>query len=211
MATPTAQPPGISGRLLLDGLAAEPGVVLVLEDQALNTVREITVGPDGRYHFEDLPPTDEGYNVAFSWERNQTYGLDEVVAWGRIGPVTYAAQEAVLLPDLDIGLSGLEHIQPEPDISLSRSSISVVAPLTFVWDFHPTAARYWVDILAGPSLERIWRSPFTLPTSTDFDGHLESGGRIEPGAYWWAIGGQSTRQGYQLTVYSHLAGLRITP
>jgi hypothetical protein len=196
--------------LLLDGQEVEPGVVLVLEDQAFNTVEEITMGPDGRYHFEDLAPTDQGYNVAFSWERNQTYGLDEVVAWGWIGPVAYADQEAVQLPDLDIGLLGLEHIRPEPDAPLSGSSISAARPLTFVWDFHPTAARYWVDILAGPSFERVWRSPFTLSTSIDFDGQLDSGGHIQPGTYWWAIGGQSTRQGYQLTVYSHLAGLRIT-
>jgi hypothetical protein len=195
---------------LLGGQPAAAGTLLVLEDQSLNIVAETTLGADGRYRFANVPASVDGYNVTFSWERNPTYGLDEVIAWGWIGPVAYADQEAIQLPDLEIGLLGLEHIQPEPDTIHSAAAISAGTPLTFVWDQHPAASQYWVDLLAAPVLERVWRSPFTPTTSIDFSGRLDDGRHIPPGQYWWAVGGQRVRDGYPITVYGQLAGLSIT-
>lgn len=202
--TATPGPPGISGRVLLNGQAAEPGLVLLLEDASFTIVAETTVGEGGAYRFENAPAADEGYNVTFNWERNQTYDLSEVIAWGWIGAVSYDGESAVQLPDLEIGLSGLAQIEPEPDTNHA-------APLTFGWGAHPAATRYWVDLLADGSFARVWHSAFTESTSTTFNGRLDDGSRVQPGRYWWAVGGQRTVDGYQITVYGHLAGLTIGP
>lgn len=209
--TATPGPPGISGRVLIDGQVAEPGLVLLLEDPSFTVVAETTVGDGGRYRFEDAPASDDGYNVTFNWERNQAYDLSEVIAWGWIGPVPYDGESDVQLPDLEIELSGLAQVEPEPDTSHAASTLSPATPLTFVWGAHPAATRYWVDLLADESFARVWHSTFTESTSTTFDGQLDDGTGVAPGVYWWAVGGQSTVQGYQVTVYGHLAGLTIRP
>jgi hypothetical protein len=208
--TATALTPSIGGRVLLNGQPVMPGIILVLEDQSFHIVAETVVAGGGVYEFQDVPPSTDGYNVTFGWQYNQSYGLDEVIAWGWIGPVAFDGRSALQLPDLEIGLLGPEHLQPEPDTSRSATSISSATPLAFVWSPHPTATRYWVDILSGATLERAWHSGFTESTSTNFEGLLDDGSRIQPGIYWWAVGGQSTREGYRLTVYGHLASLRIT-
>lgn len=198
------------GRVLINGQPVEPGVILVLEDRSLNLIAETAVVAGGMYQFQDVPPSDDGYNVTFSWELNQSYGVDEVISWEWIGPVAYDGQSTLRLPDLEIALLGLEHIQPEPDSSQTAASISPATPLTFVWGPHPAATRYWVDLLPDTSFERVWHSAFTQTTSAGFDGQLEDGSSIQPGAYWWVVGGQSTKEGYRLTIYGHLAALTIT-
>ena len=193
-----------------DGLPVAPGLILVLEDQDFNPLAETTVGPGGEYTFAEPPPAD-AYHVTFAWERNQRYGTDEVIAWGWIGPVEYDGQAGVRLPDLEIGLQGLARLTPEPDTTVDADTIGADDPLTFAWDPHPAADRYWVDLLADDSFAQLWRSPLTTTTSTDFAGTLDDGARITPGSYWWAVGGRGTEDGYELTVYGHLAGLRLAP
>lgn len=185
--------------------------MLLLEDRANNTVAETTVGTGGLYRFANVPVTDEAYTITFSWERNQTYSLDEVVAWGWIDGVIYNQSSALALPDLEISLSGLAHLAPEPDTRRSAGSISPSNPLAFVWSGHPAATRYWVDLLDGESLARVWHSGFTSATSVEFRGEFDNRDPIQPGTYWWAIGGQHIAGEYSLTIYSHLAGLTVTP
>jgi hypothetical protein len=208
--TATSQSPGIRGRILLNEQPVEPGLLIQLEDRSFNQITETVVGPEGLYQFLEVPASEDGYHITFSWERNQWLDPMEVVAWGWIGPVVYDGQGAVVLPDLEIALLGLEPVQPEPDSSISSDSISASTPVVFVWGSHPAADRYWIDILAGPSFGRLWRSTLSTATSAEFDGQLDDGTRISSGTHWWAVGGRSTKGGYRLTVYSHLAGFRIT-
>ncbi|MFN2107771.1 MAG: hypothetical protein ACK2UJ_23040 [Candidatus Promineifilaceae bacterium] len=211
MATARPLAAGISGRVLFNGQPVEAGLVLVLEDADFKQVQETTVEGDGGYQFVDMAASDSGYNVTFSWARNQAYDPGDVIAWGWIGPVAYDGQSALILPDLEIALLGLEAMQPEPDTSHSAASISPAAPLSFAWSPYPTAERYWVDIEAGPSLESVWRSQFVQEPLTEFEGELDDGTRIQPGVYWWAVGSQSIKNGYRLTISGQRAGLRITP
>ena len=211
IATATPLAAGISGRVLLNGRPVEPGLVLALEDADFNQIAETTVGIGGAYQFTDLPASDVGYNVTFSWARNQTYDPSAVIAWGWIGPVPYDGQSALQLPDLEIALLGLEPVQPEPDTTYSAASISAAAPLSFSWSPYPRAERFWVDIQAGPALESVWRSQFVQEPFTEFDGLLDDGSRIQPGVFWWAVGSQITLDGYRFTVSGQRNGLRIRP
>jgi hypothetical protein len=197
--------------VLLGGQPVAPGLVLLLEDQAFNQVATTVVGTGGVYRFRDVPPSPAGYNITFTWERNQGYSLDEVIAWGWIGPVAYDGQSALRLPDLEIALLGLGDITPEPDSTYSAAAIAPGTPLTFNWGSHPLAGEYWVDLLAGDSLERVWHTPTATETAATLEGQLDDSTRIEPGAYWWAAGGRGTVEGYGVTVYGQLAGLTITP
>ena len=117
----------------------------------------------------------------------------------------------MLVPDLEIALLGLDPLQPEPDTSVPADSISPATPLYFMWSPYPQGEQYWVDLLAGTSLTRVWRSPLIQTVAADFGGELENGSRIQAGTYWWAAGSRWEQDGYLLTVYGHLAGLKIMP
>lgn len=211
-ATPALAGSGsITGRILWDGVPVEEGVTVRLEDQSYNVIGEARVDEDGSYRFENLTPSGTGYNVLFAQEWNEEYEVDEVITWGWIGPVPVRGDAAVTLPDLEISLLGFEPVSPRPEASFAASDLSSDDPIEFEWEAYPGALRYWVDLLYGEDQERVWQSPLVEDTAVPFDGTLDDGEQIEPGAYWWGVGAQRAVGAYTLTVYGYLPPITIEP
>ena len=209
--TPTLLPPGrITGRLLLDGAPVSQGVKLKLENRSYKVVAETTVGADGLYAFTDLEPSSKGYNVLFAQEWNAQYGMDQVVSWGWLGPVSVENGTVVELPDFDVSLLGFGQVNPEPDATFSAAAISPENPILFEWTAYPQAVKYWVDLVRGEEQELVWQS-LIQSTSLAFDGTVGSRAHIQPGEYWWGVGARRELGPYKLTVYGYLPGLRIEP
>ena len=160
-----------------------------------------------------MPPSGTGYNVLFAQEWNEAYEVDEAITWGWIGPVPVRGGATATVPDLEISLLGFEPVSPRPGISFVASNVSPEEPIEFEWEAYPGATCYWVDLLYGEDQERVWQSPLVEDTDTTvpFDGTLDDGEQIEPGAYWWGVGAQRAVGAYTLTVYGYLAPLRIEP
>jgi hypothetical protein len=209
-ATPSPASPGsITGRILWDGVPVEEGVTVKLEDQRYNVIGEARVDDNGFYRFENLTPSSMGYNVLFAQEWNEEYEVDEAITWGWIGPVPVRGGAAVTLPDLEISLLGFEPVSPQPEASLVASDVSPDDPIEFEWEAYPGAIRYWVDLLYGKDQQRVWQSPLVEDTAVAFDGTLDDGAQIEPGAYWWGVGAQRAVGAYTLTVFGYLPPLKI--
>ncbi len=210
--TPSPLPPGrITGRVLLDGTPASEGVTLKLEDQTYNVIAETTVGADGVYAFADLEASSGGYNVLFAQEWNTQYGIDQVVSWGWMGPVTVEDGAVVELPDFELSLSGFGQINPEPDATFSTAALSSQTPVVFEWAAYPQAVAYWVDLARGEESEVVWQSTLIQDTSVAFDGTLDGGTHIQPGEYWWGVGARRALGSYTLTVYGYQQRLSVEP
>jgi hypothetical protein len=207
---PSTDSPLITGRLLFDGVPAGQGVKLSLENQAYALVAETTVGSDGVYRFEKVPPSAQGYNVLFSQEANPQYQVDQVISWGWLGPVAVAGNDAIKLPDLDIALLGLEPTQPAPNAAFSAAAVTAGDPIDFRWSAYPQAAKYWVDLAQGEQMDLVWKSPSLQTTSVTFNGQTQSGA-IQPGEYWWGVGARRKVGDYTLTVYGYVPVLLIDP
>jgi hypothetical protein len=198
----------ISGRVLREGSPPDRVVRLVLEDKDYRVVREIEVS-GGDYLFEDLPASEEGYNVVFTQDRNPQFSVDEVASWAWIGPTPVGDGDTVFLADLEIGLLGLHQLNPPVDAYLNDNTITSESPLIFEWTPYPLASRYWLDLRYGSALQMVWQSDFVESPSVAFDGNLTDGATIEPGTYWWRVGAQV--DGISMTVSGSLAGFTIRP
>jgi hypothetical protein len=209
-ATPTDTPAPnsavLQGRILLNGTPPEGMVTLTLEDQAYQGVREIEVS-GGAYRFENLPAFGEGYNVVFAQASNSQFGVEEVVSWAWIGPLAVRNGDVVAVADLEIGLLGLVQTNPPPDAFVD--AITPQAPLALAWLPYPDASRYWVELLAGAALQRVWQSDAVGSTSVAFDGILDSGETLAPGTYWWRVGAEV--DGIGMTLSGPLEGFTVRP
>jgi hypothetical protein len=190
--------------LLLNGVPVSGGVMLKLENQVYEQVAETVVASDGSFSFENVPPSDQGYNLLFQQEANPQYDLEQVISWGWMGPVVVAADESVNLPELDIALLGLRPVSPEPNASFSAGT-----SITFEWSAYPQATAYWVDVVQGEDMRPIWKSAPLQSTSVTFDSQ-KGRDQLEPGEYWWGIGAKRDLGDYVLVVYGYLPVLQIT-
>jgi hypothetical protein len=211
---PTFAPPGtILGRLTWNGTPAAEGTELMLErDQSFVTTALATVGPDGRYSFSGIPPSDTGYNVVFAQEVNESqYTIDQVVSWSWIGPIKVASGDVIELPDFEISLSDWRPTEPAPEASFSVAGISAQNPMRFEWTPYVTQATYWIDLVAGDSQLLIWQSEPVEETSATFEGILTSGESISPGQHWWGVGGYFAVGAYAQTVYGYWSTFTVVP
>jgi hypothetical protein len=196
--TPTPAPGGISGRLVVNGQPAG-GVLLRLEDQSYNVLAETTTSSDGGYTFNDLPASDQGYNVLFSQDWNSQYANNQqIISWGWLGPVAVQDNNTISLPDFDIDVLGFDQRSPDASTSLSAGS-----PIQFEWNARTGAGSYWVDLANQQAV--VWQSAPVEATTTSFNGQLEAG------QYWWGVGAKSDLSGYTLTTYGYLQAVSVDP
>jgi hypothetical protein len=181
-------------------------VTLTLEDQTYHVLRELEVS-GGDYRFENLPASAEGYNVVFAQASNSQFGVEDVVSWAWVGPLAVQDGAVVEVPDLEIGLLGL--IQTNPPVDAFVDAVTPQTPLTFEWTPYPAASRYWVELYAGRTLQRVWQSDAIAATSVVFDGILEGGEVLASGTYWWRIGAEV--DGIAMTLAGPLEGFTVRP
>jgi hypothetical protein len=155
----------------------------------------------------------EGFQVTFAQSMNETYEDSQVMSWAWIGPISTSGGTQVDVGDLEIGLLGLEPIQPMPDSSIGAASISSGTPLRFEWTAYPQAESYWLDLTRSDQQEQriVWQSELVAANSVAFDGTLSDGSKIPPGDYAWAVGAQSHVGGHSFVVYGYLSALEIVP
>ncbi len=210
--SPTTAPPPqsavVSGRVVLQGTPPGPAVTLLLEDPTYQVLREVEV-TTGDYRFEALPASADGYRVVFRQHRNPQFDFDDVVAWAWIGPTPVQAGDVIRLPDLEIGLLGLQQINPPPDVFLTSGAITPQEPIEFKWTPYPSASRYWVELLQGSALTLVWRSDFIADPAFAFEGRLADGQAVQPGSYWWRAGAQIEDRA--VTLSGPLAGFTLRP
>jgi hypothetical protein len=207
----TPVPARLSGRLLLNGIPIEENAYLILEDQSLAQIAETIVSQDGIYTFYDVPTNLDGYNILFSQDQNNDYGVYDVVSWGWLGPIPAQEGSVIDLPDFDVGLQGLEYLNPIPDSQISGSAITENSPLSFQWTGHPYAETYWVTLLDGDNFVEIWKSGVMTNPSVDFDGRLNNNSIIQPGQYWWVVGFKGTLGDFTITAFGFLDGFTVIP
>ena len=130
-----------------------------------------------------------------------------------MGPISTSGGAQIDVGDLEIGLLGLEPVQPSPDSSVALPSISPGTPLIFEWTAYPQAEAYWLDLVRGDgqAQEIVWKSALVTANSVAFDGRLSNGSHISAGDYEWAVGARRKVGGYDLVVYGYLAALQILP
>jgi len=186
-ATPVTGTSAIRGRILLRGDALDEAVRINIENLDLFTVQQITI-PGGDYAIYDLAPSVKGYSILFSQDINPGFSLDQVIRWGTVSASPVLSGEMVNLPDLEIGLLGLQPLVPLPDAVISTAPVSVLNPLRFVWVPYPSADEYWIELRSNRLSAPVWDSGFISATSVDFNGTLWSGASIQPGTYWWSVG-----------------------
>lgn len=207
----TPVPARLSGRLLLNGIPIEENAYLILEDQSFTQIAETIVSQDGIYTFYDVPTNLDGYNILFSQDHNNDYGVYDVVSWGWLGPIIVQEGSVIDLPDFDVGLQGLEYLNPIPDSQISGSAITENSPLSFQWTGHPYAESYWVTLLDGENFVEIWKSGVMTNPSADFDGRLNDNSIIQPGQYWWVVGFKGTLGDFTITGFGFLDGFTVIP
>jgi hypothetical protein len=201
----------LSGRLLLNGIPIEENAYLILEDQSFTQIAETIVSQDGIYTFYNVPTNLDGYNILFSQDHNNDYGVYDVVSWSWLGPITVQEGSVIDLPDFDVGLQGLEYLNPIPDSQISGSAITENSPLSFQWTGHPYAESYWVTLLDGENFVEIWKSGVMTNPSVDFDGRLNDNSLIQPGQYWWVVGFKGTLGDFTITGFGFLDGFTVIP
>ena len=207
----TPVPARLSGRLLLNGIPIEENAYLILEDQSFTQIAETIVSQDGIYTFYNVPTNLDGYNILFSQDQNNDYGVYDVVSWSWLGPITVQEGSVIDLPDFDVGLQGLEYLNPIPDSQISGSAITENSPISFQWTGHPYAESYWVTLLDGENFVEIWKSGVRTNPSVDFDGRLNDNSLIQPGQYWWVVGFKGTLGDFTITGFGFLDGFTVIP
>lgn len=185
--TPVIGTSAVQGRILLRGDALDEAVRINIENLDLFTVQQITI-PGGDYAIYDLAPSVKGYSILFSQDINPGFSLDQVIRWGTVSASPVLSGEMVNLPDLEIGLLGLQPLVPLPDAVISTAPVSVLNPLRFVWAPYPSADEYWIELRSNRLSAPVWDSGFISATLVDFNGTLWSGASIQPGTYWWSVG-----------------------
>ena len=208
--TPLA-PAKVTGRLVKDGAPVPAGVTVKLEDVTYVIVATVTTDDQGVYTFDGLASLDRGANVLFAQEWNEQYNTDEVVSWAWLGPLSVARGNVLNLPDFDVSMQGFEPVAPSAGASFSAADISAQNPIVFEWSPYPEAIDYWVDLMQGDDLNRVWQSPLVGTTSVAFDGTTAEGSPVTADTYWWGVGARRMVGNYQLTIYGYLPTLTITP
>jgi hypothetical protein len=186
-ATPVTGTSAVRGRILLRGEVLDETVRINIENLDLFTVQQITI-PGGDYAIYDLAPSVKGYSILFSQDINPGFSLDQVIRWGTVKASPVLAGEMIDLPDLEIGLLGLQPVVPLPDAVITTELVSALNPLRFAWTTYPSAEQYWVELRSNRLSAPVWDSGFISTTSVDFNGTLWSGAAIQPGTYWWSVG-----------------------
>jgi hypothetical protein len=185
-------------------------VTVKLEDVTYAIVATATTDEQGVYTFDGLASLDPGANVLFAQEWNEQYDTNEVVSWAWLGPLSVARGNVLNLPDFDVDLQGFESVAPSAGASFSAADISAQNPIVFEWSPYPEATDYWVDLMQGDDLIRVWQSPLVGTTNVAFDGTTAEGSPVTADTYWWGIGARKVVENYQLTVYGYLPTLTIT-
>jgi hypothetical protein len=186
-ATPVLGTSAIRGRILFGGELLEEAVLLNVENQELSTVQQIT-SPNGDYIIYDLLPSVRGYSILFSQDINLGFSLDQVVRWGTVRASPVLAGDMTSMPDLEIGLLGLQPVVPLPEAVVASGPVNALTPLRFEWAPYPSADQYWVELRSNRFSAPVWDSGFINATVVDFTGTLWSGAAIQPGTYWWSVG-----------------------
>jgi outer membrane biosynthesis protein TonB len=212
-ASATSSVAQLHGRLVLNGTPAGAGTILLLENTAYQAVATQSLDANGRFAFGQVAPVAGGYQVAFDQAKNDRYDVSQVVSWAWIGPISASGGVQIDVGDLEIGLLGLQPIQPFPDSSLSMTSISAGTPITFEWTAYPQAQTYWLDLTREDQQGQqiVWQSALVPENHLTFDGTLRDGSKIPPGQYGWAVGAQRQIGQYNFVAYGYLAGLQIVP
>jgi hypothetical protein len=186
---------------------------VALENAASQTLVTQTVDAQGRFSFGALTPLAGGYQVAFDQATNDHYPDSQVMSWVWVGPVSVAGGDRIDVGDLEIGLLGLQPVRPEPDSTISVTSVSTGTPITFEWTVYPQAQNYWVDLTRedDQGQQIVWTSALVAENHLTFDGKLRDGSMIPPGNYGWAVGAKRQIGPYDYVAYGYLAGLEIVP
>jgi hypothetical protein len=187
LATPVLGTSAIRGRILLRGTVLDDAIQLSVENQDTSTVQQIT-SPGGDYLVYDLIPSVRGYSILFSRDINPGFSQNLVIRWGTVRVSPVLAGDLAELPDLEIGLLGLQPIAPLPEAVVASGPITALNPFRFEWTAYPSADKYWVELRSNRFSAPVWDSGFISTTSIDFNGLLWNGSTIQPGTYWWSIG-----------------------
>jgi len=209
--SPTINNGTINGRVTRNGVPVQTGVTILLENQIYNTLMSTSTGQEGKFTFNNVPISNQGYNVVFSQELNPQYASGQVVSWAWLGPIPLTDDDPENLQDLEIDPLGFTQTNPEPNAEISAATITSGSPLRFEWQSYPSAITYWVNLTRGDRQFSVWASNFTNLTSTFFDGTLFDGTHIQEGDFWWSVGSQRSMGGYTLTVINEMIPLFITP
>jgi hypothetical protein len=187
MATPAVGTSAIRGRILLRGDVIDEGILLSVENQDTFTIQQIT-SPGGEYSVYDLVPSVRGYSVLFSQDNNPGLSQNQVVRWGSVKISPVLAGDMIEMPDLEIGMLGLQPVMPLPDTLVASGPVTALNPLRFDWTAYPSADQYWVELRSNRISAPVWDSGFINASSVDFNGILWNGAAIQPGTYWWSVG-----------------------
>ena len=208
--TPTPAKGSISGRVIVNGVPAS-GVNLTLENQENVNLASVQTGTDGTFQLSNLAAYPAGYSLVFAQDANPQFALDKVVSWSWIDAIPMNAGASEVLPDFEIGLSGLGAVNPAPDSIFSAAAVSAGNPLLFTWTTYNGAARYWVDLTRGEEQVLVWKSALVNGPPVAFDGLMFGGVRVKPDGYWWGVGALRPFGSYTQTVYSYLVGFSLDP
>lgn len=184
--TPLPKPALIEGQILFKGKLLTEQVNLVLENQAYQVIQETTT-TNGKFRFENLPTSFDGYNILFSQAKNPQFNSNEIINWAWIGPIAVQDGFEIRLSDIEIGLVGLLPVNPAQDAIINTGPISPINPLVFEWTPYPSASQYWLDLRSANDLQVIWQSGLLNSNTITFDGVLANGNTIQPGSYWWQV------------------------
>jgi hypothetical protein len=187
VATPAVGTGAIRGRILLRGSVTDEGILLSVENQDTFTIQQIT-SPGGEYSVYDLVPSVRGYSVLFSQDINPGFSQNQVVRWGTVKISSVLAGDVAEMPDLEIGLLGLQPVMPFPNTLVASGPVTALNPFRFEWTAYPSADQYWVELRSNRISAPVWDSGFISATSVDFNGILWNGAAIQPGTYWWSVG-----------------------